>query len=326
MFFIRYSHRNSGRCSVGFPYYAGWPIKGFSAVFLSAAAISLAFPVISMAKDACAAMSPSATQPHILNEALKQKSDTLCYEEFSIFHSGLTKTPLWTAQHLTSESVIAAEGVDREDVFHAESALVQANRSELDDYRRSGYDRGHMAPAADMASVEAQDQSFSLANMVPQLPELNRGLWSRVEGTTRGLARQFGEVYVVTGPAFIGKNLKRLNGRVIVPSHVFKAVYVPKAQQAGVWWAENSGKGGEYEVISLFELSKRTGIDVFPALAAQIKENAAKLPAPKAHSTKGDVAKSRQTDQHQNQPAAPVPSAELGWVDLGLALLERLLK
>lgn len=303
----------------------GVSAKVFAALFLSVSVISLA-PGASMASNACDAMSPFAIQPQILNEALKQKSDILCYEEFSLFHSGLTKTPLWTAQHLTAEGVDAAEAVDREDVFHSEGVLAPSNRSELEDYRRSGYDRGHMAPAADMASVLAQDQSFSLANMVPQLPELNRGLWSRIEGTTRGLARQYGEVYVVTGPAFIGKNLNRLNGRVIVPSHVYKAVYVPGAQQAGVWWAVNSGKGGEYEVISLAELSKRTGIDVFPALPAETKEIAAKLPAPKAYSNKGDVAKPRQADHHSPAPAAPKPTAEPGWLDLGLALLERLLK
>lgn len=304
----------------------GISAKEFAALFLSVSAISLAFPGASMASSACDAMSPSATQPQILNEALNQKSDTLCYEEFSLFHSGLTKTPLWTAQHLTSEGVIAAAAVDREDVFHSEGMLAPSNRSELEDYRRSGYDRGHMAPAADMASLKAQDQSFSLANMVPQLPELNRGLWSRVEGTTRGLARQYGEVYVVTGPAFIGKSLNRLNGRVIVPSHVYKAVYVPGAQQAGVWWASNSGTGREYEVISLSELSKRTGIDVFPSLPEEVKENTAKLPAPKAYSNESDVAKPRQADHHSSAPAAPKPTAESGWLDLGLAVLERLLK
>jgi endonuclease G len=279
-----------------------------------------------LANDQCSSLSPFGARPQILNDTLKQKSDVLCYEEFLLFHSGLTKTPLWTAQHLTLEGVIAAEAVDREDVFHVEARIAQENRAELDDYRRSGFDRGHMAPAADMASVKAQDQSFSLANMVPQTPELNRGLWSKVEGTTRGLARQYGEIYVVTGPAFIGKSLKRLNGRVIVPSHVYKAVYVPGAQQAGVWWAVNSGKGDEYEVISLAELSRRTGIDVFPALSASVKENAARLPAPKAYSYKGDVAKNRRTDHHSTEPANSVSTAQPSWLELGLAVIERLLK
>lgn len=300
--------------------------RGLAALFLSIASISFSCPGVAKAATACDIMSPASIQPQILNEAMKQKADTLCYEEFALFHSGLTRTPLWTAERLTSEGVIAAEAVDREDVFHPEGLLSSSNRSELEDYRRSGYDRGHMAPAADMASIKAQDQSFSLANMVPQLPELNRGLWSRIEGTTRRLARQYGEVYVVTGPAFIGKNLSRLNGRVIVPSHVFKAVYVPAAQQAGVWWAANSGKGADYEVISLAELSRRSGIDVFPSLPQEIKENAAKLPAPKAYSGKSGVAKGQQTDHHAPSPPATKAVAEPGWIDLGLAVIERLLK
>ena len=300
------------------------PTRAFAALFLSFASFSFMCPGGAQAATACDIMSPSFVQPQILNEAMKQKADTLCYKEFALFHSGLTKTPLWTAERLTAERIIAAEGVDREDVFHPEEMLSPSNRSELQDYRRSGYDRGHMAPAADMASIKAQDQSFSLANMVPQLPELNRGLWSRIEGTTRRLASQYGEVYVVTGPAFIGKNLNRLNGRVIVPSHVYKAVYVPAAQQAGVWWAVNSGKGAEYEVISLAELSRRAGIDVFPSLPQQIKENAAKLPAPKAYSARSGVAKAQQTAH--DAPPATKAVAEPGWLDLGLTVIQRFLK
>jgi endonuclease G len=183
-----------------------------------------------------------------------------------------------------------------------------------------------MAPAADMASVRAQDESFSLANMVPQLPELNRGLWSRIEATTRNLARQYGEVYVVTGPAFIGKSLNRLNGRLIVPSHTYKAVYLPGSQQAGVWWAENKGKGSDFEVISVKELSSRIGVDVFPGVPDEVKSIAVQLPAPKAYSNRNTVAKPVRASDHAARTATSPESKEPGWADYGIAIIQHLLK
>ena len=86
----------------------------------------------------------------------------------------------------------------------------------------------HLAPAADMPDERAQHESFSLANMIPQDPQSNRGLWSGIESAVRGLARNSGELYVVSGPVFQGATLQRLRGRVLVPTHIFKAVYDPK--------------------------------------------------------------------------------------------------
>lgn len=292
---------------------------------LSSVVIIVAPPTLASAAS-CDQLYPAQVQPRILKESLNQKTEILCYEEFSLLHSGIAKTSLWTAQHLTADGIAAAETVDREDVFHADSRIAPQNRAELEDYRRSGYDRGHMAPAADMTSVKAQDESFSLANMVPQLPELNRGMWSRMESTTRNLAKQYGEVYVVTGPAFIGKNLKRLNGRVFVPTHTYKAVYLPTVKQAGVWWAENSGKGTSYEVISVDELSARTGVDVFPGLSEQVKATAVQLPEPKAYSNRNGVAKTQPSSDHAPTQSKVPPVSEPTWLDYGFAILERLLK
>ena len=95
----------------------------------------------------------------------------------------------------------------------------------LADYARSGYDRGHMSPSGDMATPNAQHQSFSLANMIPQHPCNNEVLWEGIESAVRDLASAEGEIYVVTGPIYEGTDIPFLNGRVGVPSRIYKAVY-----------------------------------------------------------------------------------------------------
>src|SRR5689334_14644056 len=97
----------------------------------------------------------------------------LCYDDFAVGHSGVTHTPIWSAEHLTAGEVDAARALERRDAFHAEASLPYNERAELSDYRRSGYDRGHMTPSGDMPTPEAQAQSFTLANMAPQAPSLN---------------------------------------------------------------------------------------------------------------------------------------------------------
>jgi endonuclease G len=127
----------------------------------------------------------------------------LCYDAFAILHSGESKTAVFVAQRLNKASVAQAHE-QRTDRFFAEARLRSAERATLEDYRGSGFDRGHLAPAGDMPTAQAMAQSFSLANMVPQAPEHNRGPWAKsVEAATRKYAaRASGNVFVITGPVF----------------------------------------------------------------------------------------------------------------------------
>lgn len=218
--------------------------------------------------------------PDFVNPKLTAQTTELCYDAFGVVHSGLSRTPLWSAEHLTAVSVSAH--LPREGKFHAEPRLSPDDRAEPADYARSGYDRGHMAPSADMPTPQAQQQCFTLANMVPQDHDNNTILWEGIESAVRTLARKEGELYVITGPLFEGSSLQRIGGRVLVPTALFKAVYDPVAGGGAAYVAPNR-PGMEYEVVSLDRLERRSGILLFPHLSSSLKTAVLPLPAPTPH-------------------------------------------
>ena len=215
--------------------------------------------------------------PEFSNKKLSNNTQALCMDGFAVMYSGVSRTPLWSAEHLNRKRLQQAKQIDREDSFHEESRLPQSMRAKLSDYSGSGYDRGHLAPNGDMANRSQQYDSFSLANIAPQSPRNNRYIWRNIESATRYLTQQYGEVYTITGVAFTDKKAKQLAGRVLVPSHFFKAVYIPASDQAGVYYAPND-ESERIEIISIDELTAKIGIDVLPVLDAKTKAQALNLP------------------------------------------------
>lgn len=217
--------------------------------------------------------------PIVLNKNLAQKTREIKYEEFAVLHSGVSRTPLWSAEHLTATQVDAARTLKRRNAFHADPQLPPDERAELNDYARSGFDRGHMAPSGDMPTQTAQQESFSLANMVPQNPKNNQTLWLAIEEATRVEAESDGELYIVTGPLFEGQDLERINGRVLVPTAVFKAIYNPVIRKGAAYVTSNA-PGMLYQTLSIADLEKRSGINLFPTLPQTVKLVKMQLPAP----------------------------------------------
>jgi len=225
---------------------------------------------------ACPAHYVDGRPPEITNPKLDVSTTALCYTVFGVMHSGVTRTPLWSAEHLTADHIAAAQNLSREDSFHPEKRLPPGARAELDDYARSGYDRGHMAPNGDMPDRRTQHESFTLANMVPQDAENNRHLWAGIEAVVRKQAQKEGDLYVITGPAFIGRDLQKI-GNVLVPTHLYKLVYSPRQRAGAAFFVENRADA-EYQMLSIAELESRIGIDLLPSLSAQRKQELLRLP------------------------------------------------
>ncbi|MNT65827.1 DNA/RNA non-specific endonuclease [compost metagenome] len=120
--------------------------------------------------------------------------------------------------------------------------------------------------------------------MVPQDARNNRYVWAGIEGAVRKMAKKEGDLYVITGPAFIGGNLRKV-GRVIVPSHLYKAVYSPRQRAGAAYFIENVDTK-TYEVLSIAQLEDRIGIDLLPSLTRQQKLRMLSLPKVKSKSRK----------------------------------------
>lgn len=189
-----------------------------------------------------------------------------------------TNTPLWVAWELTPEKA-SAQTVSRTDEFLPDPLL--SDRSPVtQDYTRSGYDRGHMAPAADFKwSWKAMEESFYLSNICPQDHVLNGdGPWLGLEKQCRAWGKHYEQMYIVAGPLF-GSNPKTIGAsrRIAVPDAFFKVVL---KQFRGRWYAigfifPNESITGEGSFFSyattVDEVEKRTGMDFFPFLADGIE-------------------------------------------------------
>ena len=184
----------------------------------------------------------------------------LCFDGFAIYYSPQDKKPIYTVEKLSQER-LSGQRPRRSNQFYEEARLPFAERAQLSDYKGSGYDRGHNAPAGDMNTDRSMAQSFSLANMMPQARQNNQGIWAKnVEEATRLYAKRIpGDIYVYTGSVGNAGSIGR--GRVTIPTHLYKLVYDPAKNSAWAYWIENTNEANMAPPISYQELLQKTGID-----------------------------------------------------------------
>ena len=216
---------------------------------------------------ACPQFFANGTPPIVEKHPMQR---ALCYDAFAILHSGESKTPVFVAQRLNRSSIADADE-KRTNRYFQDARLRSAERATLDDYKGSGFDRGHMAPAGDMPTAQAMAQSFSLANMIPQVPGHNLGVLAKsVEAVTRKYAaRASDDVYLITGPVYvpsIADSPSIGRGQVRVPKYLFKLVYDEQKGKTWAYWQENSDSVMGLPQISYEELVKLTGISFLPSI------------------------------------------------------------
>jgi endonuclease G len=246
-----------------------------------------------LAAPAAAINTPPAAKPTLTYKACqtryavtglpKMKSDgsadgpfALCRKGYALAFNPNTRVPDWVIERLPLDWLSGE--AQRKDNFHADTDVDTAMKDEgkgpqTTDYKKSGYDQGHQAPAGDFKSDnDMMDQSFLLTNMAPQIGiGFNRNIWKQLETDVRGWILCGGrkELYVVTGPVYNDDNGKWLKNRVRVPDAFFKVIYDAENKRAlGMLLPNkklNTADLPNYAV-PISDIEEKTGIVFFPTL------------------------------------------------------------
>lgn len=205
--------------------------------------------------------------PQIEHEGMNQY---LCRTGYAVNYNYVTKVPYFAVENIRVENLVKV--APRKDDFREDQQVPVNYRGVLQDYTASGYDRGHVAPAADMTySAQAMSESFLLTNMMPQNPGNNRGIWKYTEEMTRYWASKYGQVYVITGTIFDGTSPTIGNG-VRVPSHVWKIIIDPRGRAIAFLYPNQKLDPKEIAkyIVSISELETYTAINFSPLLPPQL--------------------------------------------------------
>jgi endonuclease G, mitochondrial len=202
---------------------------------------------------------------------------TVKHTYYTLSYSEKHEQAEWVAYELTKAN-LTGERVKRNDNFRPDPD-VKTGSASPNDYRGSGYDRGHLCPAADMAFNEtAMDETFFMSNMSPQDRKLNHGVWRELEENTRDWAKKCKQLYVVTGPilkntrGYIGKQNK-----VSIPTAYYRVlVGLSEPETKGIAYViPNEVRDEPLDAFAgtIDEAEKLTGLDFFPNLKGSKEQN-----------------------------------------------------
>lgn len=196
------------------------------------------------------------------------------YEGFSVSFNEDNHTPNWVAWELLATEAVGAE--ERYKNFWQDSEI--AGCPTANDYKNSGYDRGHMCPAADQKwSHTAMVDCFSLANIVPQNNSLNTGAWQTLESKERLWAKRDSAILIVAGPIYNDSDRERIGANgVRVPGAFFKVFAAPWTEKprgiAFVYPNMTSPGNMENYVMTIRDVEKLTGFDFFHEMPDDIED------------------------------------------------------
>lgn len=206
---------------------------------------------------------PSSTT----NQVVKHKYYTLSYNE-------AFEQAEWVAYEL--KGIKSYHDYDRP--FFIEDEKVKTGSADWRNYKRSGYDKGHLCPAGDMKfSKEAYDETFLTSNISPQKNEFNNGIWNTLEQKVRYWAVKYDGIFVVTG-GVLTENLKTIGQEdVAVPEYFYKVLLdTSRSEYKMIGFlvpAVDSDKPLYEFVVPVDEIEKMTGIDFYPSLNDKIENS-----------------------------------------------------
>lgn len=206
----------------------------------------------------------------------KATEQVIRHEGYTVSYNSDYRLPNWVAYELTGQEA-KSNKAQRSNKFVPDPDVKGASAGN-EDYTRTGYDRGHMAPAGDMKwSLKAMRESFYLSNICPQAPGLNRGRWNDLEEQCRLWAKENGVLWIATGP-LLEKDLERMGkNQVAIPKTFYKVICtIINNEYKGIGFLfENRDYDGtplETLAVSIDQVEKVTGIDFFPALPDSIEK------------------------------------------------------
>lgn len=194
---------------------------------------------------------------------------------FTVSFNPNTKLPNWVAYELTANETDGPW--TRKGLRFMPDPNCHSRQADHEDYRNSGYSRGHLAPAGDMKwDSVAMVESFYFTNCIPQDKELNNGRWNQLEMKTRSWAKEYGRVYVISGPVFLDDDTLRIghNG-VAVPDACYKALLAPieDGYSAVAFVMQNGGENRSIKecAITVNQLEALLRLDLFFNLPNEIE-------------------------------------------------------
>jgi endonuclease G len=192
---------------------------------------------------------------------------------YSLSYSNTHRQAEFSYYYLSPASIQGGQA--RTDDFRVDPK-VKADPVKSTDYQGSGYDRGHLCPAADMAlNLTAMSETFYMSNMSPMTPSFNRGIWSKLEDWVRNAALQEGGLFVVTGPV-LSKSCGSINSSITIPCSYYKIVFKGGSNPKMLGFLlSNAGASGSVQqfVITIDALEQQTGIDFFPQLEDALEQS-----------------------------------------------------
>lgn len=193
---------------------------------------------------------------------------------YSLSYNEQMEQPEWVAYILKPSHI---KYIDRKRPFFIKDKSVKTKSADYRNYKKSGYDKGHLCPAGDRRfSAEAFKETFLTSNISPQNHQFNAGIWNRLEQKTRYWAKKYGTLYVVTGGVLTDNNLKRIGReKVAVPKRFYKILLHKNGNKykaiAFLIQAKDSNKPLYSFVTSIDTIEKLTGIDFFYQLPDSIE-------------------------------------------------------
>lgn len=196
------------------------------------------------------------------------KDKIITHSGYSLLYNEIHEQADWVAYQLTKEETVKL--YVRTNKFILDPKINTITASDID-YKGSGYDRGHLAPASDMGwSSITMKESFYYSNMSPQNPSFNRGIWKKLEELVRTWAVENNNIYIVTGPVLKGELTSIGIDKISVPKYYYKVIldYSQPSIKGIGFVLPNAGSKEPLKnyAVTIDNVEKFTGIDFFPLL------------------------------------------------------------